>query len=49
MQTGLLVVHTGRESIKLAPPLVINEEELNEGIETFINAVENSINELYGS
>ena len=49
LQTGLLVVHTGRESIKLAPPLVIKEEELNEGVETFIDAVENSINELYGS
>ena len=49
LQTGLLVVHTGRESIKLAPPLVINEEELIEGVETFIDAVENSINELYGS
>ena len=49
LQTGLLVVHTGRESIKLAPPLVINEEELNEGVETFLDAVDQSINELYGS
>ena len=49
MQTGLLVVHTGRESIKLAPPLVINEEELLEGVEAFSNAVEESINEIYGS
>ena len=49
LQTGLLVVHTGRESIKLAPPLVINEEELIEGVETFLDAVDNSINELYGS
>jgi 4-aminobutyrate aminotransferase-like enzyme len=49
LQTGLLVVHTGRESIKLAPPLVINEEELLEGIEAFSNAVEESINEIYGS
>jgi 4-aminobutyrate aminotransferase/(S)-3-amino-2-methylpropionate transaminase len=49
LQTGLLVVHTGRESIKLAPPLVINEEELLEGVEAFSNAVEESINELYGS
>ena len=32
-QKGLLVVHTGRESIKLAPPLSINEEALIEGIE----------------
>lgn len=49
LQTGLLVVHTGRESIKLAPPLVINEEELLEGVEAFSNAVEESINEIYGS
>jgi 4-aminobutyrate aminotransferase-like enzyme len=49
LQTGLLVVHTGRESIKLAPPLVINEEELLEGVEAFSNAVEDSINEIYGS
>jgi 4-aminobutyrate aminotransferase/(S)-3-amino-2-methylpropionate transaminase len=49
LQTGLLVVHTGRESIKLAPPLVINEEELLEGVEAFSNAVEDSINEIHGS
>ena len=49
LQTGLLVVHTGRESIKLAPPLVINEEELMEGVEVFSMAVEESINEIYGS
>jgi len=49
LQTGLLVVHTGRESIKLAPPLVINEEELSEGVEAFSNAVEESVNEIYGS
>ena len=49
LQSGLLVVHTGRESIKLAPPLVINEEELFEGVEAFSMAVEESINEIYGS
>jgi len=32
MQKGLLVVHTGRESIKLAPPLIISDEALIEGI-----------------
>ena len=47
LQTGLLVVHTGRESIKLAPPLVISEEELIEGIDTFKNAIEQSLIELY--
>lgn len=49
LQTGLLVVHTGRESIKLAPPLVINEEQLLEGVQTFTTAVEESILELYGA
>ena len=32
MQRGLLVVHTGRESIKLAPPLCITQEALHEGL-----------------
>ena len=49
LQTGLLVVHTGRESIKLAPPLMINEEALKEGVKTFSMAVAESIAELYGS
>lgn len=32
MQKGLLVVHTGRESIKIGPPLTISEDALLEGI-----------------
>ena len=32
MQKGLLVVHTGRESIKIAPPLTIPDEALLEGL-----------------
>ena len=35
MQRGLLVVHTGRESIKLAPPLCISEAPLREGLAVF--------------
>ena len=31
-QKGLLVVHTGRESIKIGPPLTIPVEALKEGI-----------------
>lgn len=42
MQKGLLLVHTGRESIKLGPPLVINQEALLEGVEVF----EHSIREI---
>ena len=33
MQKGVLFVHTGRESIKLGPPLTITDEALLEGIE----------------
>ncbi|MFA5878117.1 MAG: aspartate aminotransferase family protein [Candidatus Staskawiczbacteria bacterium] len=32
MQKGLLLVHTGRESIKIGPPLTIKDEALVEGI-----------------
>ena len=32
---GLIVVFTGRESIKLAPPLSINLSALNEGLDVF--------------
>ena len=32
-QKGLLVVHTGRESIKIGPPLTISIEAIKEGIE----------------
>jgi len=35
MRRGLLMVHTGRESIKLAPPLCIVEEALLEGLDVF--------------
>jgi 4-aminobutyrate aminotransferase-like enzyme len=43
MQRGLLVVHTGRESIKLAPPLVITEEALLEGLRVLEEAIADSI------
>ena len=43
MRKGLLVVHTGRESIKIGPPLTISDEALIEGIEAFHEAV-NEIN-----
>lgn len=49
LQKGLLVVHTGRESIKLAPPLVINEEAMLEGISVFESAIAESVSEMYGS
>jgi 4-aminobutyrate aminotransferase-like enzyme len=33
MQKGLLVVHTGRESIKLGPPLIIDDEAILEAMQ----------------
>ena len=41
-EKGLLVVHTGRESIKLGPPLTITDNALLEGL----NILEESIMEL---
>jgi len=42
MQKGLLVVHTGRESIKLAPPVTISDEALIEGV----SVIDESIKEI---
>ena len=42
MQKGLLLVHTGRESIKIGPPLTISDEALLEGI----NVLEESFREV---
>jgi 4-aminobutyrate aminotransferase-like enzyme len=39
MQKGLLVVHTGRESIKLGPPLTISDEALLEAMSVFEEAI----------
>lgn len=33
LERGLLVVHTGRETIKLAPPLIITEDALLDGLD----------------
>lgn len=42
MQKGLLLVHTGRESIKIGPPLTIPDEALIEGL----NVLEESVAEV---
>ena len=42
MQKGLLVVHTGRESVKLAPPLTIPDDAVLEGV----HVIEQCIHEL---
>lgn len=39
LQKGLLVVHTGRESIKLAPPLSITKDALLEGVEVLKQSI----------
>jgi len=39
MQRGLLLVHTGRESIKIAPPLTIPDDALLEGLEVLDEAI----------
>ena len=45
MQSGLLVVHTGRESIKLAPPLSISKEAMLEGLSVLEQSIAASISE----
>ena len=39
LSNGLILVHTGRESIKIGPPLVIDREALMEGLEVLREAV----------
>ncbi len=39
MQKGLLLVHTGRESIKIGPPLTISEDALDEGLAVFEESI----------
>ncbi len=39
MQKGLLVVHTGRESVKMGPPLTIPDEALLEGLDVLDEAI----------
>lgn len=43
MQKGLLVVHTGRESIKIGPPLTITDEALAEGLQVLEDSIDCSI------
>ena len=39
MQSGLLLVHTGRESIKIGPPLTITDEALIEGLDVLADII----------
>ena len=45
MQRGLILVHTGRESIKIGPPLSITEDALIEGIQVLDECINDSISE----
>ena len=46
MQKGLLLVHTGRESIKIGPPLTIPDEVLEEGLDVFDEAIVETIQDI---
>jgi len=43
MRKGLLVVHTGRESVKLGPPLTIPDEALVEGVRVLGESIEEAV------
>lgn len=43
MQKGLLLVHTGRESIKIGPPLTIPDDALEEGLDVINEAIAETI------
>ena len=46
MQKGLLLVHTGRESIKIGPPLTIPDDALEEGIDVLEESITNIVTNL---
>ena len=43
MKNGLLLCYTGRESIKIGPPLTITREALKEGL----NIIEESVEKIF--
>ena len=45
MQKGLLVVHTGRESIKIGPPLTITDQALIEGLSVLEESIQEAAND----
>jgi len=45
LQKGLLLVHTGRESIKIGPPLSIPEEALMEGLDVLEQAIAEALSD----
>jgi 4-aminobutyrate aminotransferase-like enzyme len=45
LHKGLLLVHTGRESIKFGPPLIIPQEALEEGLDVLAEAMDEIVAE----
>ena len=43
LKNGLIVINTGKETLKIAPPLTINELAMNEGINVIDQLIEKSI------
>ena len=46
-RSGLLLVYTGRESIKLGPPLSITFDALKEGLDILETAIEKKFKKKY--
>ena len=46
MQKGLILVHTGRESIKIGPPLTIPEAALDEGIDVLEECITEAVKSI---
>ena len=47
LRQGLLVVYTGRESIKIGPPLTITKSALIEGINVLDKAITEELTKIY--
>jgi len=46
MQKGLILVHTGRESIKIGPPLTIPEAALDEGLDVLEECIAEAVKDI---
>jgi 4-aminobutyrate aminotransferase/(S)-3-amino-2-methylpropionate transaminase len=47
MKNGLLVVYTGRESIKIGPPLTISKDAIKEGLKILENEISKVFNDKF--
>jgi len=46
LKRGLLVCNTGRESIKLGPPLIIDSKTINKASKIIFQSIEETLNEI---